>query len=118
LPAALVHTRGSSNLTLFLSTLSGAKLAYPLTSLTIHPSLLRPVRSGRHELPPRAGEPAFRPQEELAHTFKKEEKSVGALFSVLGLGVTLSPWLVLLAMVRHFLWIHQSPNYSPMAYKP
>lgn len=54
-------------------------------------------------MPPRAGEPAFAPQEELAHTFKKEEKSVGVIISLLGLGITLTPWVVLLGLVRFVL---------------
>lgn len=101
LPPALIHSRGTSNLTLFISSLSPeiSPISIPLTSLTIHPSLLKVIRTDRHAIPPRAGEPAFRPQEELAHTFKVEEKSVGAFISLIGLGITLSPWLVLVAMV-------------------
>ncbi|KAI9638420.1 uncharacterized protein MKK02DRAFT_42811 [Dioszegia hungarica] len=102
LPAALIHTRGTSNLTLFLSSLASPPLrplAYPLTALTLSPSLLKPLNRRRHDLPPRAGEPAFAPQEELAHTFKKEEKSVGVIISLLGLGITLTPWVVLLGLI-------------------
>lgn len=79
-------------------------LNYPLGQLTLPESMTRglPERK-RHDLPPRAGEPAFQAQQELFHTFNPLETTVGWSKSMIGIGLVLSPWLVLAALVR--LWL-------------
>ncbi|RXK36053.1 hypothetical protein M231_06701 [Tremella mesenterica] len=101
-PSALFPTHGNFSLTLLLSKPSYDPFAYPIGHISIPPAILKPVPRSRHDLPPRAGEPAFKAQEELFHTFQPEEKTVSWIWSVLGTGVTLSPWVVLLGLVRPF----------------
>ncbi|ADV21204.1 oligosaccharyltransferase complex subunit delta (ribophorin II) [Cryptococcus gattii E566] len=96
---ALLPTRGKFRLTLLLSSLNEyTPLAYPLGEICIPESILQPRPRKRHDLPPRAGEPAFQPEQELFHTFKEDPKTVGWAKSGAGVVVTLAPWGVLLAL--------------------
>ncbi|KAL0252763.1 hypothetical protein I308_102155 [Cryptococcus tetragattii IND107] len=96
---ALLPTRGKFRLTLLLSSLNEyTPLAYPLGEICIPESILQPRPRKRHDLPPRAGEPAFQPEQELFHTFKEDPKTVGWAKSGAGIVVTLAPWGVLLAL--------------------
>jgi hypothetical protein len=101
--SALLESHGQFALTLLLSTLdsTSSSLAYPLGQLTLPSSILRPIPRKRHDLPPRQGEPAFQPQQEIFHTFKEDFKTVGYGKSVIGTGIVLAPWIVLLALVSH-----------------
>lgn len=95
-PSALVQTHGPLHLTLLLSSLSThTPLIFPLGELTLPPSILEAPPRGRHDLPPRAGEPAFKPEQEIFHTFREDEKSVGVFKSTIGTGMAMSPWAVL-----------------------
>ncbi|ORX39566.1 Oligosaccharyltransferase subunit Ribophorin II-domain-containing protein [Kockovaella imperatae] len=97
--SALTHTHGPLHLTLLLSALdSHTPLHYPIGELQLPSSILKAPLRRRHDLPPRQGEPAFQPQQELFHTFNQGEKSVGFIKSALGTGVVLSPWGVLLGL--------------------
>jgi oligosaccharyltransferase complex subunit delta (ribophorin II) len=91
-------------MTLILSTLPSdiTPLLYPLGTIVLPESKLLPIPRHRHDLPARTGEPAFQAEQELAHTFREQEKSVGWIKSLLGTGVALSPWLVLLGLVGGF----------------
>lgn len=100
---ALLPTRGKFRLTLLLSSLNEyTPLAYPLGEICIPESILQPRPRKRHDLPPRAGEPAFQPEQELFHTFKEDPKTVGWAKSGAGVVVTLAPWGVLLALVSTY----------------
>lgn len=100
---ALLPTRGKFRLTLLLSSLNEyTPLAYALGEICIPESILQPRPRKRHDLPPRAGEPAFQPEQELFHTFKEDPKTVGWAKSGAGIVVTLAPWGVLLALVSTF----------------
>lgn len=100
---ALLTTRGKFHLTLILSSLDEyTPLAYPLGELSIPESILQPRPRKRHDLPPRAGEPAFQPEQELFHTFKEDPKTVGWTKSGAGIIVTLAPWGVLFVFVSTF----------------
>lgn len=100
---ALLSTRGKFRLTLLLSSLNEyTPLAYPLGEICIPESILQPRPRKRHDLPPRAGEPAFQPEQELFHTFKEDPKTVGWAKSGAGVVVTLAPWGVLLALVSTY----------------
>jgi oligosaccharyltransferase complex subunit delta (ribophorin II) len=102
-PSTLVHTHGPLHLTLLLSSLADhTPLSYPLGELTLPPSILETLPRGRHDLPPRAGEPAFQPEQEIFHTFREDEKTVGFVKSALGTGLALSPWAVLAFLVGGF----------------
>ncbi|CAD6570181.1 MAG: hypothetical protein TREMPRED_005636 [Tremellales sp. Tagirdzhanova-0007] len=93
---ALAHTHGPLHLTLLLSSLSAhTPLSYPLGELTLPSSILESPPRERHDLPPRDGEPAFQPEQELFHTFREDEKTVGVVKSLMGTGLALSPWAVL-----------------------
>ncbi|WVR05815.1 hypothetical protein IAU60_002840 [Kwoniella sp. DSM 27419] len=97
---ALLPTHGTFHLTLLLSSLDTLEpLSYPLGELSLPASVLQPVARGRHDLPPRQGEPAFQREQEIQHTFKEEEKTVGWTKAVLGTIVTLAPWGVLLSLL-------------------
>jgi hypothetical protein len=99
LPAALAASTGEFKLTLLLSTLSDA-ISQDLGSISLPHSALKPTPRGRHDLPPRAGEPAFHPQTEIFHTFQPEPKQVGVVKSGLGVVLVIVPWLVLAVLVR------------------
>lgn len=91
-----MQTHGPLHLTLLLSSLSThTPLIFPLGELTLPPSILEAPPRGRHDLPPRAGEPAFKPEQEIFHTFREDEKSVGVFKSTIGTGMAMSPWAVL-----------------------
>ncbi|OCF31126.1 oligosaccharyltransferase complex subunit delta (ribophorin II) [Kwoniella heveanensis BCC8398] len=97
---ALLPTHGSFHLTLLLSALDTLQpLSYPLGELTLPSSILLPTARGRHDLPPRQGEPAFKPEQEIAHTFKEDEKTVGLAKAGLGVIVTLLPWGLLFGLL-------------------
>nr|ODN86506.1 oligosaccharyltransferase complex subunit delta (ribophorin II) [Cryptococcus depauperatus CBS 7841] len=97
---ALLPTRGHFQLTLLLSSLDEyTPLAYPLGRLSLPPSVLESLPRKRHDLPARAGEPAFQPEQELYHTFKEDPKTVGWFKSGTGVIVTLMPWGVLLTLI-------------------
>ncbi|ORY23713.1 Oligosaccharyltransferase subunit Ribophorin II-domain-containing protein [Naematelia encephala] len=99
IPTSLAQTHGTLHLTLLLSSLSAHDpLLYPLGTLILPPTSLRLPPRKRHDLPPRAGEPAFKPEQELFHTFRQDEKTVGFVKSALGTGLVLSPWAVLAAL--------------------
>ncbi|OCF55526.1 oligosaccharyltransferase complex subunit delta (ribophorin II) [Kwoniella mangroviensis CBS 10435] len=97
---ALLTTHGSFHLTLLLSSLDSLEpLAYPLGQLSLPPSILKPIPRKRHDLPPRQGEPAFQPQQEIFHTFKEDPKTVGWTLSIIGTVITLAPWTILLGLL-------------------
>ncbi|WVQ71234.1 hypothetical protein IAR50_000759 [Cryptococcus sp. DSM 104548] len=97
---ALLPTHGKFHLTLLLSALDEyAPLAYPLGELSLPSSVLQPIPRKRHDLPARAGEPAFQPEQELFHTFSEPPKTVGWLKSGSGVAITLAPWGLLVALV-------------------
>lgn len=96
-PAALVGS-GEYSLTLLLST-HDDYVSQTLGSITLPSSVVKPSPRGRHNLPPRQGEPAFQPQPELFHTFDPEEKQIGFLKSALGTVFVLAPWLLLAVLV-------------------
>ncbi|WWC58553.1 uncharacterized protein I303_101096 [Kwoniella dejecticola CBS 10117] len=97
---SLLSTHGSFHLTLLLSSLDSlTPLSYPLGELSLPSSILTPLARKRHDLPPRQGDPAFHPQQEIFHTFKEDPKTVGWTLSIIGTVVTLAPWTVLLGLL-------------------
>ncbi|WRT64080.1 uncharacterized protein IL334_001008 [Kwoniella shivajii] len=99
-PSALLPTHGNFHLTLLLSSLSALEpLSYPLGDLSLPPSILKSLPRHRHDLPPRQGEPAFKPEQEIYHTFKEDPKTVGWTLSIIGTIVTLAPWTVLAGLL-------------------
>ena len=111
---ALLSTHGTFEMTLILSTLdpNTQPLMYPFGRLILPDSILRPIPRARHDLPPREGEPAFQPQQELFHTFREDEKTVGFLKTAIGTGLVLAPWLVLLVLVSltRLSWLQDSQS--------
>ncbi|KAK4687279.1 hypothetical protein P7C73_g2841, partial [Tremellales sp. Uapishka_1] len=102
LSPALQTTASPLHLTLLLSSLSSLEpLLYPLGEVSLPESLLSPPARKRHDLPARAGEPAFQAEQELFHTFKEDEKEIGWFKSILGTTIALAPWLVLLALIAN-----------------
>ena len=99
--SALTYTHGRLRLTLLLSSLSDhAPLSYPFGELSLPASILRSPPRNRHDLPPRIGEPAFQPEQELFHTFRDDEKTVGFVKSAIGTALALSPWVALAFLVN------------------
>ncbi|KAK8865864.1 hypothetical protein IAR55_001012 [Kwoniella newhampshirensis] len=99
---ALLTTHGKFQITLLLSALDSlTPLAYPLGELTLPDSILKPLPRKRHDLPPRQGEPAFQAEQEIVHTFKEEEKTVGWTKSGAGVIITLAPWALLLGLLSN-----------------
>lgn len=102
-PAALLSTQGRLDVTLLLSALDTvAPLSYTLGQISLPSSSLTAPPRGRHDLPPRQGEPAFKPQQELFHTFKQDEKTVSAFKSAIGTGLVIAPWGLLAILVSEF----------------
>ena len=110
-PAAATYTQNSAkppaalrsaeySLTLLLST-HDDYVSQALGSIALPSSAVKPSPRGRHDLPPRQGEPAFQPQPEIFHTFEPEEKTIGFLKSALGTVFVLAPWILLAGLVSH-----------------
>lgn len=102
-PYPLAHSaHGSYKVSLILSSLAAdtTPLLYPLGEVRLAQEALHEPLRQRHDLPPRQGEPAFRPQQELFHTFRQDEGTVGTLKTGVGMALVLGPWAVLLLLVR------------------
>jgi oligosaccharyltransferase complex subunit delta (ribophorin II) len=111
LPPSLTHSTGTFTLTLNIGHPSTIHpFQYLLGTLTLPTSLLHapsPYSIDRHALPPPHGFPAFKPQPEIAHTFRPDEKTVGKVQSSVGTwGVVVVPWIVLAGLVSSFFPRH------------
>lgn len=90
---------GTFRPTLLLSTMAD-QIAQPLGTVSLPASSLKPTPRGRHDLPPRQGEPAFQLLPELAHTFQEEPKAIGGFKALIGVGLVVAPWVLLSILVR------------------
>ena len=99
LPKAVRALASPVEATLLLSSPGTKPLKWDLGSLTL-PISSQDVPRKRHDLPPRAGEPAFAPLPEITHTFRPDEKVIGTTKALVGVVALILPWGFLFALVR------------------
>jgi oligosaccharyltransferase complex subunit delta (ribophorin II) len=100
LPNSLRAAASPLKATLLLSSPGSKPVSWALGSVTLPaaPADVTPTRR-RHDLPPRAGEPAFAPQPEITHTFRVEEKTVAFPKAAAGVAALVLPWGVLFSLI-------------------
>lgn len=116
LPTSLRTAVSPMSAKLLLSTPGAKPVSWSLGTVALPPApadAAAPRR--RHDLPPRANEPAFAPQPEITHTFRADEKPVALPKAAAGmLALIIVPWCVLFVLIGKISgglnWVAPQPS--------